>query len=82
MIGRPTRRLGIDPGKPERAQIELIDENVDHLNGIVLADPVIETLGKKRALPTIRPLDKALHQIPRKSPENPTINGVFTQPGS
>jgi hypothetical protein len=66
MIGRPAGRLGIDPAEPERREIELLDENIDHPNGIVLADPVIETFRKKRALPTIRPLDKALHEIPRK----------------
>src|SRR5262245_6475001 len=42
MIGRPTGRLGIDPTEPKIAQIEFVDKDVDHPNGIVLKDPVFQ----------------------------------------
>ena len=82
MIRRPARCLGTDPAEPEFARIEFVDENVDHPNGIVLIDPVIEAFRQKRTLPSIHSFNEALHPIPRKSPENHNIEGVFTQPGS
>ena len=54
----------------ELRQIEFINKDVDHLNGIVLLDPVFQTLWKQRALPTIRALYEALHPIPRSSQES------------
>jgi hypothetical protein len=46
MIGRPAGRLGIDPAEPKTAQIEFVDKDVDHANGIVLDDPVFQAFGK------------------------------------
>ena len=66
----------------ELGQIERIDERIEHANWIVLADPVIQAFGKKRALPAILPRNEALHPIPRKSRETHITQGVFTQPGS
>jgi hypothetical protein len=34
--------FGIDPTKPKLGQIEFFDEDIDHANGIVLADPVFQ----------------------------------------
>src|SRR5271167_3339440 len=87
MIRRPAGRLGIDTAKAKLSQIKLLDKNVDHTNRIVLADPVFHAFRKQRALPAIRSLNKALHQIPRKSSEEPYRGNqirrcVFTQAGS
>jgi hypothetical protein len=39
---RVTRWSGwLDPAEPKRRQIELVDKDVDHANGILLADPVV-----------------------------------------
>ena len=45
-------------------QIEFIDKDVDHPNGIILANPVFQAFGKQRALPAIQPLNEAPHPIP------------------
>ena len=80
-------RLGIDPVKPKPGQIEFLDKNVDHPNGIVLADPVFQAFWKQRALPAIRRLNKSLHPTPRKScgesyRGNQLRRCLFTQPRS
>jgi hypothetical protein len=53
-----------------------------YANGIVLADPVFQAIGKQRALPTIRSLNEALHPIPHQSCGNHiagiTSSGVFS----
>jgi hypothetical protein len=41
MVGRPSRRLRLDPAKAELRQIKLIDEDIDRPNRIVLAQIVI-----------------------------------------
>ena len=61
MIRRPPRYLGSDPVKSQRRQIEFIDKDVDHLNRIVLIDPVCKTFRKQRRLPAINPFNEALH---------------------
>ena len=38
--------LGIDPTKPKLGQIEFFDEDIDHANWIVLADPVFQAFRK------------------------------------
>src|SRR6266480_5339387 len=87
MIRRPAGCLGIDPAEPKLGQIEFLDKDVDDANRIVLADPVLQAFGKQRALPATRPLNKAPHPPPRKSPresyrQNHIMRSVFTQPGS
>src|SRR4029077_6527298 len=39
--------FGIDPTKPKLGQIEFFDEDIDHANGIVLADPVFQAFRKQ-----------------------------------
>jgi hypothetical protein len=73
MIRRPAGCLGIDPAKSKRAQIELVDKDVNRANGIVLADPVFQAFRKQRALTAIRPLNEALHLIP------PQIAGIISR---
>src|SRR5258708_6716587 len=87
MIRRPAGCLGIDPAEPKLGQIELLDEDVDHANGIVLADPVVQAVRKQRALTAIQALNEAPHLIPQQVTlesyrENHMKKGVFTQPGS
>src|SRR5438309_9176924 len=87
MIRRPTGCFCIDPAKAKLAQIEFLNKNVDHANGIVLIDPVFQAFRKQRALPTTRALNEAPHPIPpQKQPESYSANQitkcVFTQAGS
>ena len=42
--------LGMDPTKPKLGQIEFFDEDIDHANRIVLADPVFQAFRKQRRL--------------------------------
>ena len=79
--------LGIDPTKPKLGQIEFFDEDIDHANRIVLADPVFQAFRKQRGLTAIDPLNEAPHpilpQITRESYRgNQNRRCVFTQAGS
>ncbi len=56
MIRRPARRLGLNPIKTKPAQIEFIDENIDHPNRIVFVNPVLQALRKQRALTPVNAL--------------------------
>ena len=51
MIRRAADRLRIDPAKPKIGQIQFLNKDVDHPNGIVLADPIFQAFRKQRALP-------------------------------
>src|SRR5437660_12207744 len=64
MVRRPSRCLGIDTNEPELRQIQLVDEDVDHANRIILANPIFQAFRKERALSAIRAFNEALHQIP------------------
>ena len=56
--------LGIDPTKPKLGQIEfLLDEDIDHANRIVFADPVFQAFRKQRRLAPVNPLNEAPHPI-------------------
>ena len=72
-IGRSPGRLGIDPAEPKITQIEFVDKDVDYANGITLANPVFQAVRKQRPLPTINPLNEALHPIPRNPRGNHTL---------
>ena len=50
MIGRPAGGLGHDTVEPDLTQVDRIHKGVDHTDGIVLVDPVIQTLRKQRGL--------------------------------
>jgi hypothetical protein len=47
MIRRPTGCFRIDPAKAKLAQIEFLNKNVDHANGIVLINPVFQAFRKQ-----------------------------------
>src|SRR5215831_5069978 len=63
MVRGPTSYLGSNPVKSQLRQIKLINKDIDHLDRIILVDPVFQTLGKQRALFAIRALNEALHLI-------------------
>ena len=64
MIGGPTRCKGGNAVEAKLAEIQAIDKNIDRPHWIVLANIVIKHRRKQRALPAIRPLNKACHPIP------------------
>ena len=82
MIGRPPVASGTTPSNPSSPKSIDIHEGVDHADGVVLVDPVIQALGKQRHLAAIDTFNKTPHPIPPQSSRNLTIGGVFTQPGS
>ena len=59
MIRRPAGCLGVNPAEPKLRQIEFLDKDVDYADGILLADPVFQALGKQRALPATGALNEA-----------------------
>ena len=67
MIGGPARRLGHDTVEAKLTQIDRIHESIDHPNGIVFVDPVVQALGKQGRLAAIGTFDKAPHPIPQQT---------------
>src|SRR5215472_5880532 len=82
MISRPPSLRRLDPVEPQSSKIERIDKRIDHSDWIVLVDPVVQAIGKQRALAAIRPLDKALHPIPRKPHRIISYEGFLLRPFS
>ena len=82
MVGRPTHCEGLNAVEAELGEIQPIHKDIDRPDRIVLAHIVIQHRREQRALPAIRPLNKALHPIPRKSCGNHiariTSNGAFS----
>src|SRR3954449_589557 len=64
MVRRSSGYLGINTDEPELRQVQLVEEDVDHANRIILANPIFQAFRKERALSAIRALDEAFHQIP------------------
>jgi hypothetical protein len=80
VIGRPTRRLRHDTVEPKITQVNRIHECVDHADGVISVDPVIQALRKQRRLVAVTPCNKASHPIPPlQSSKNRTTSRVFTQ---
>jgi hypothetical protein len=71
----PPRRCRLDAVKSEIAEIERIDEGVDHANGVLLVDPVVEARRQERRLPTIYPFNEPLHGHPPR-----IIRGIIECP--
>jgi hypothetical protein len=63
MVGRTPRPLWRDPIKAQVKQIKLIDKDIDHLNRIVVIDPILQTIREQRGLALIDAFDKSLHPI-------------------
>src|SRR5277367_510931 len=82
MIGWPSCCLRLNTAEAQPRQIKLIDKNIDRPNRIVLAQIVIQSLGKQRALTAIIPNDKARHRIlPANHQGMISFRSVFTQAG-
>src|SRR6185295_11359161 len=62
------RRRRLDALKAQLANIQCIDEGIDHANRIALVNPVIEAFRQQRRLRSICPCNEALHQFPPESP--------------
>ncbi len=78
MVRGSSRRLGIDPDKPELRKIKFIDEDINHPNRIVLVDPFLQAFRKQRRLTAIYPINEALHSIPRELGESYSLTWAFS----
>ncbi len=58
MISRPTRRFRNDALKPQRPQIQLVDEDLEHPHSIVFRHIIVEELGEQNALQPVFAFDK------------------------
>ena len=61
MISRASGRFGLHPFKTECGEIELLHEDIDHPDGVVFCDVVVESFRKQDRLGTILTLDVSLH---------------------
>ena len=66
MISRAAGVGRIDAGEAKIAQIQHLDERIDHANSIAVVDPVVEAFRQQRRLPPIRPRNKPRHHGPRR----------------
>ena len=64
VVGRSARRFRDNAVEVELAQIERIDERVNHANRIALVDEIIKAFGQQCRLPAIHPRYEALHHSP------------------
>ena len=67
MIRGPASYLGSNTIKPQLSEVEFVHKDINHANGIVLVNPVLQAFRKQRVLPAICPLNEALHPIPHSS---------------
>jgi len=82
MIGWSPCRLRLNTAETQPRQVKLIDKHIDRPNRIVLAQIVIQSLGKQRALTAIIANDKARHRIlPANHRGIISFRSVFTQAG-
>src|ERR1700686_4301903 len=65
MVGRPSCHFRLNAAKAQAGQIKLIDKDIDRPDRIVLAQIVIQSLGKQSALTGVIANDKARHRILR-----------------
>ncbi len=65
MIAGPPCRLGHNPLEPQRPELQIVDEHIDHPDRVLFRHVVIETLRKQDALTAILTLDKAPHRRPQ-----------------
>ena len=83
VITRPASCQGFNSAKAQATQIKLINKHIDHANGIVLANIIVQSFGEQSALAAVFSLNKTLHKdLPLKLWENHIMHPVFTQPGS
>ena len=86
MIRRPTGCFRFHPAKAKLAQIEFLNKNVNHANGIVLTNPVLQASGNSVPCPRSVPSTKRLIHLSanraRIISRNQMNRRVFTQPES
>jgi hypothetical protein len=58
---RPRRRRALEP---KLGQVQLFDEKIDDADEMILADTVLQSLGKQRRLPSVDAFDEPCHACP------------------
>ena len=61
MVGGPPRRTRFNPTKSQLAELELVDEQVNHPYRVVFSDVIVEPFGKHHTLGTILTLNESFH---------------------
>ena len=77
---------GLYPGSPRRGrsgkakaqQIQFVDESIHYPDKVVLADKVIQAIGKQQPFPPARPFDKASHTTSPNFPIKSLPHLVFS----
>lgn len=64
MIPWPSGARGRVSFKTKPRQIELIDKQIDDANKVLLRDPVVQPLRKKRRLSSANTFDETRHEKP------------------
>ena len=64
MITRPSRPSGRVAMEAQGGKVEFIDEKINDTDKVIFADPVLQTLGKKRRLIPVHALDETRHADP------------------
>ena len=64
MITRPSRPSGRVAMEAQGGKVEFIDEKINDTDKVIFADPVLQTLGKKRRLIPVHALDETRHAKP------------------
>ncbi|MCY1311883.1 hypothetical protein D9M70_622470 [compost metagenome] len=64
MVSRPAGYCGDGPVKTESAEVEFIDEYIDHSHRIGVCHVVVQVLGQQCALASTLTLDETLHGPP------------------
>jgi hypothetical protein len=85
VISRPTGRRWICSVELQVLEIEFVHERIDQPNGVVLSNPVIQTIREQNGLRSAHTFDKSLHRILPASRDDhctPILRDVFTQPQS
>ena len=76
MVGRPPRHTRFNPTKPQLAELERVNEEINHPNRVVFSDVIVEPFGKQNTLGTIFTLNESFHIASRLNtlvsiPESP-----------
>ncbi|MGY4434954.1 hypothetical protein ACVWWO_007431 [Bradyrhizobium sp. F1.13.1] len=62
MIGEPARLLGDHTLKPQFMQVERLDKRIDHMDGVVLAYPILQAVRQERQLRSVRAFNEAYQE--------------------
>ena len=78
MIGRTARRGRRHASKAERSEVQSFDEGLDHMDRVVLVDPIVEALGWKAELRSVGTLDETTHPVLPLSVGKPYLTRPFS----